>query len=106
VDFTIEHRSLDAVLLYDVLHYLDGDVRITLYTELHRMLKPDGLLSVYPKHLKEDHPLGDFKDLHTNELKKEIIRSGFWFIREYHGLISHDDSVIPGSILNFRRFVQ
>jgi len=106
VGFNIESRSLDAVLLYDVLHYLEGNVRKTLYRELHRMLKPDGLLSVYPKHMKEDHPLDEFKKLHTKDLKKEIIMSGFRFVREYRGFISHDDSLIPGFILNFRNFVR
>jgi len=102
--FKIESRSLDAVFLYDVLHYLEGNVRKSLYEELHRMLKPHGLLSVYPKHLKEDHPLDEFKELTTKDLKKEIISSGFWFIREYRSFVSHDDDLIPGCMLNFRRF--
>ena len=106
VCFNIESRSLDAVFLSDVLHYLERSVRKTLYKELHRMLKPHGLLSVYPKYVKENHPLDELMKLHTKDLKKEIIISGFWFIREYRGFISHDDSLIPGCILNFRRFVR
>jgi len=33
-------ESIDTVLLYDVLHYLDQDNRNTLYTEIYRILKP------------------------------------------------------------------
>lgn len=105
VRFNKESRSLDVVLLYDVLHYLEGNVRKILYQELHRMLKPDGLLSVYPKHVKEDHPKDEFEKLHAKDVMKEIVKTGFWFEREYCGIISHDDSLNPGCILNFRRTV-
>ena len=105
VRFEIESRSLDVVLLYDVLHYLEGKVRKILYQELHRMLKPDGLLSVYPKHVKEDYPLDEFEKLNTQDVKMEIKNSGFLFEREYCSLISHDDSLNPGCVLNFRKIV-
>lgn len=44
-------KSLDAVLLYDVFHELsdpDGVLQ-----ELHRVLKPDGILSFSDHHMKE-----------------------------------------------------
>ena len=43
--------SLDVVLLYDAFHHLsDPDV---VLTELHRVLKPDGILSFGDHHMKE-----------------------------------------------------
>jgi ubiquinone/menaquinone biosynthesis C-methylase UbiE len=45
-------NSLDVVLLYDIFHHLsdpDGVLR-----ELHRVLKPDGILSFGDHHMKEN----------------------------------------------------
>jgi ubiquinone/menaquinone biosynthesis C-methylase UbiE len=44
--------SIDVVLLYDILHDLED--RDKVLAELHRVLKPDGILSVSDHHLKED----------------------------------------------------
>jgi ubiquinone/menaquinone biosynthesis C-methylase UbiE len=44
-------NSLNAVLLYDAFHHLsDPDV---VLKELHRVLKPDGILSFSDHHMKE-----------------------------------------------------
>jgi ubiquinone/menaquinone biosynthesis C-methylase UbiE len=44
-------NSFDAVLLYDAFHHLsDPDV---VLKELHRVLKPDGILSFGDHHMKE-----------------------------------------------------
>ena len=44
---------LDRILFYDILHYpLKNAVEIL--SEFHRILKPDGLLSVRDHHLKKD----------------------------------------------------
>jgi len=44
-------NSLDVVLLYDIFHHLsDPDV---VLKELHRVLKPDGILSFGDHHMKE-----------------------------------------------------
>jgi ubiquinone/menaquinone biosynthesis C-methylase UbiE len=45
-------ESVDVVLLYDVLHSVP--YRGALLRELHRILKPDGLLSVLPDHMEEE----------------------------------------------------
>jgi ubiquinone/menaquinone biosynthesis C-methylase UbiE len=44
--------SVDVVLLYDVLHHLKN--RDTVLEELHRVLKPEGILSVSDHHLEEE----------------------------------------------------
>ena len=44
-------NSLDAVLLYDAFHHLsDPDL---VLNEIHRVLKPDGILSFGDHHMKE-----------------------------------------------------
>jgi ubiquinone/menaquinone biosynthesis C-methylase UbiE len=44
--------NLDAVLLYDILHDLQNPGEVL--TELHRVLKPGGLLSVSDHHLTQN----------------------------------------------------
>jgi len=57
-------NTLDAVLLYDAFHHLsDPDV---VLKELHRVLKPDGILSFGDHHMKE------------KEIVSEVTNSGFF----------------------------
>lgn len=44
--------SMDVVLLYDVLHHLKAPDAVL--AELHRVLKPEGILSVTDHHLKDE----------------------------------------------------
>jgi ubiquinone/menaquinone biosynthesis C-methylase UbiE len=44
--------SMDAVLLYDTLHALNDPNAVL--QELHRVLKPDGILSVSDHHMQDD----------------------------------------------------
>ena len=44
--------STDVVLLYDTLHTLSDSSEVL--TELHRVLKPDGILSLSDHHLEEN----------------------------------------------------
>jgi ubiquinone/menaquinone biosynthesis C-methylase UbiE len=45
-------ESIDVVLLYDILHGLGKTHEIL--AELHRVLKPDGILSLSDHHIKEE----------------------------------------------------
>jgi ubiquinone/menaquinone biosynthesis C-methylase UbiE len=45
-------NSVDAVLLYDILHHLDDPDGVL--AELHRVLRPKGILSVTDHHMKQD----------------------------------------------------
>jgi ubiquinone/menaquinone biosynthesis C-methylase UbiE len=57
--------SIDVVLLYDVFHDLtdpDG-----VLEELHRMLKPDGILSLSDHHMKE-------REIVSNITNRELFR--------------------------------
>jgi len=103
IELDFESESIDVVLFYDVLHYLGKNDRKKLYQEAFRVLKQDGLLSVYPKHTLEDNPIRQFKELNLNDVKREFEDSDFYFEQKYCGIISHDDGLNQGCVLNFRK---
>jgi len=103
VRIDLENDSVDVVLFYDVLHYYEKKEREKLYAEAHRVLKQDGLFSVYPKHTLEDEPIMEFRNLSLGEVKQEIQNSNFLFGKKHCGLISHDNGLNKGCVLNFRR---
>jgi len=106
VQIDLENDSIDVVLFYDVLHYHEKKEREKLYAEAHRVLKQNGLLSVYPKHTLEDNPMMEFQNLSLVEIKQEIQNSNFVFGKKHCGLVSHDDSLNQGCVLNFIKYVQ
>ena len=103
LDFKSE--SIDIVLLYDVLHYLGESERKKLYREAQRVLKQDGLLSVYPKHTLEDEPTQEFRNLGLSDVLQEIEGSNFILEHKFCGILSHDDGLNDGCVLNFRKGV-
>ena len=103
IQIELENNSIDVVLFYDVLHYHEKEKREKLYQEAFRILKKEGLLSVYPKHTLEDEPIQKFKELNLDDIKREIEDSDFCFEQKYCGIISHDDGLNQGCVLNFRK---
>lgn len=103
VKLSLGNDSIDVVLLYDILHYLKQEERKILYGEIYRVLKPDGLLSVYPKHVVEDYPLMEFQNIHIDDVKQEIRDSGFLFDQKYCDKMSHNDEINSGCVLNFKK---
>jgi ubiquinone/menaquinone biosynthesis C-methylase UbiE len=100
----LEDETIDAVLLYDVLHYRDTEERKELYHEVYRILKSGALLSVYPKHHKLDWPLWNLADRTIEDIIKEIEKSQFYFCdKNVKELLIHDDEYTQGQILNFRK---
>lgn len=102
IDFPIENNTIDVVLLYDVLHYFAPLDRDKLYGEVGRVLKPEGLLSVYPKHTVEDMPAKEFVDVRLSDIEREIQVAGFEPDGRLNATVSHDDSVALGLLLNFK----
>jgi len=103
VQIDSEDDFFDVVLFYDILHYHKKGERKKLYNEAHRVLKQGGLLSVYPKHTAQDDPLMELQHLNVSDIKQEIQKSGFHLEGKYCGIISHDDGLNKGCILNFRK---
>ena len=99
----LKDASVDTVLLYDVLHYLDVDERKTLYDDIYRILKENGLLSVYPKHNKQDWPLGHLSDMRLLDVIKEIEEENFYFEKKSLVKLIHDYDYDKGYVLSFRK---
>lgn len=99
----VRNDSIDVVLFYDVLHYFTVGERSQLLRDALRILVPAGLLSVYPKHTAGDWPSREFAEIHTDNIVREIEACGFQVRGWYEGLLSHDDEIIEGSVLNCRK---
>jgi len=103
IKINLEDESINAVLLYDILHYFKEKRRKKLYQEIYRILKQKGLLSVYPKHNKLNHPLNNLKDITPKDIIIEVENEGFDYKKKYCEKISHDSSLEKGCVLNFRK---
>lgn len=102
-DMSMESNTMDVLLLYDVLHYFTQHNRQRLYQEAFRILGSAGLLSVYPKHTAEDMPSQEFKEMLLSDVEREIQMSGFEPDGRWDAVISHDDGLEHGYVLNFRK---
>lgn len=99
----LESESIDAVLLYDVLHYVEALERKKIYEEIYRILKTGGILSVYPKHRKSDEPLWNLSDMELDDVIEEINSRYFYLQRKFYKKLLHNGNYNRGYILNFRK---
>ena len=95
----LKNSCVDAVLCYDVIHYFKD--RKNLYTQIYRILKKDGFLSLYPKHNKEDFPLMELAYINIQEIEKEVKECGFKLKNKIFIKCLHDESLNDCLILNF-----
>lgn len=93
LEFPWDDGSVDSVLLYDIFWYFAIDDRRLpqLLTEVRRLLKPGGLLSVYPEHIAVEALAGKVKE------------AGFRSDASFSCPLVHDGSKKQGRILNFRK---
>jgi len=103
LNFSFTDNFFDFVMLYDVLHYLNFQLRETLYQEIFRILKIDAILSVYPKHIIGNFPMMEFRNVSLLELVAEIENNGFEFSQKICEELSHDGHLEDGCIVNFRK---
>lgn len=103
VVFGFKAESIDVALVYDVLHYFNLNERVQLYSEVFRVLKTNGIISVYPKHVLEYSPLDQLSRINLDNLKQEIMKANFKFHGKYCDLISHNDFLNQGCVLNFTK---
>ena len=99
----LEDQSIDAMLLYDVLHYMESERRRRVYAFAFRILKTGAIISVYPKHHKSDEPLLNLAEMELEDVIDEIENSGFCFESEFFKELVHDESYNMGRIVNFRK---
>jgi ubiquinone/menaquinone biosynthesis C-methylase UbiE len=111
VHLPLESESVAVVLLYDVIHLIgwsedaQGSCRRStvsdrrrLLEEVHRVAQPGALLSVYLQHV----------DTHTDarseeQIRREIENCGFHLTEEVNRALIHDDRLVRGQVLNFKR---
>ncbi len=72
-------NSMNVVLLYDVFHVFDDPNSIL--SELHRILKPDGILSFSDHHMKENEILDQITERNSFELSNKNQKT-FSFIKK------------------------
>lgn len=91
----LKEGSVDVVLLFDVFHdfyFPRIEDRRKLLNEVRRVLKPRGIVSVYPKHIE------------AKQIKTELEQANFCLEREHFGTLIHDNREIERSlVLNFRK---
>jgi len=81
-EIALANESIDVILLYDVIHLVKG--RENLIKRLHKMLKSNGLLSVFPHHHFE-----------REEIIKLITQNGLFM------LVNEDPN---NNIYNFKKY--
>jgi len=93
LNFEFEDGAFDVVLLYDIFWYfsLQSPKLLELLKEVYRILKLDGLISVYPEHIEAE------------KLKQKMEKSGFYLINRLRGKIVHESKPEQSQILNFRK---
>lgn len=64
----MKNETVDMVLLYDVIHLVED--RKKLFVEIYRILKPNGIASIYPMHVEQDDVLKQMRESHFS-LKSE-----------------------------------
>ncbi len=91
VRIKLDDESVDVVLLYDIFWYFPpSDARLTrLLSEVYRVLKHGGMLSVLPKHTDPDR------------LRREIEEAGFRLKDRHYGTIIHGGVLEDGWVFNF-----
>jgi len=89
-------KSIDMVLLYDIFRYfsIESTKLSILLHEVHRILKDNGLISVYPEHVDKD------------KLKQIIINSNFKLKRKLFNTIIHDNNLQERYVWIFRKVLK
>jgi ubiquinone/menaquinone biosynthesis C-methylase UbiE len=87
-------ESVDAVILFDVYHHYyfpQREERKRLMDELFKVIKSDGFLLVWPKHME-------------SEAKSEIECGDFYLQKTYSGTLIHENEDIEkGVVMNFKK---
>ncbi|MCD6356889.1 MAG: class I SAM-dependent methyltransferase [Anaerolineaceae bacterium] len=96
-------ETIDAVLFFDVLHYMESEERKKIYENAHSILKPGALLLAYPKHCKSDMPYWNLADVEIGGVIEEIESANFYLEGKSFRKLLHDGSYNNGTVLIFRK---
>lgn len=103
LDIGLADESIDIILFFDVLHYIDKDARACIYKNAYKLLKKEGWISVFPKHCKSDMPLWNLENLELDSIIEEIEDENFIFKNKYSGKLIHDENYEKEIILVFSK---
>jgi len=95
----LANKSVDVILLYDVLHlgyFSESVFRKRILNEAHRVVKPQGFISVYPTHLRK-------YAITFRKVLREIRDSGFELKGEIYRRLVHDNRLVRGRIFKFSK---
>ena len=98
-EIPLPENSVDMLLLYDVFHggyFPDRAQRLRLLQKIHRALKPGGLLSVYPTHLKQ-------YGLTFKKILSEAKETGFTLQGEARRNLIHDQRFCRGRVFTLTK---
>jgi ubiquinone/menaquinone biosynthesis C-methylase UbiE len=94
IRFNLADESIDVVLIFDVLniyYFPSKEGRLEVLKESKRVLKSDGLLLVYPKHIE-------------SQAESEVRSAGFRLESRYSGKLIHlERDLESGEVLTFRK---
>jgi len=91
--------SVDVALLYDVLHrgyFPKAQEREAVLKRVYTVLKPGGLLSLYPTHLRRYAMTFD-------RLAREVKAAGFRLRNETRRRLVHDGNLVRGRVFSFTK---
>jgi ubiquinone/menaquinone biosynthesis C-methylase UbiE len=89
----LEDQSIDIALLYDIFWYFSiENIKLQLLiNEIYRILKDNGLISIYPEHVDKD------------KLKQIIINNNFNLEKEIYTFLIHDNNIQKGCVWDFKK---
>lgn len=96
-------NELDAILAFDVLHFLKKTKRTKIYEKFHYFLTQDGKIIIHPKHTKHDYPMWHFSKLSIPEFIEEVEDISFQLIKKETMMLIHDEKIQKGTILIFKK---
>jgi ubiquinone/menaquinone biosynthesis C-methylase UbiE len=97
-------NKVDGVLVFDILHYFTKQERDTLYKEINRVVRQNGLLITFPHHYRDLYPLWNLSDISLKEIINEIEAHNFQLKYRWEGELIHDHGWYrDGIILTFQK---
>ncbi len=99
----LKGRRCQAVLLYDVLHFMERSERVRLYAALHELLDSGGVLSVHPKHVNGRQAARHLRELTMGELAREVESRCFRLTERKTTKLWHHQGREDSILLNFKQ---